>query len=93
MSEIDFELAPCPFCGSEDIRDSVKIAGNYELQYRVTMYCNKCYCYGPRIRTKAFNRYDYKSRDECVEHGMSEAKRQAAEAWNRRTYEKNNGEN
>ena len=74
------ELKPCPFCGSTDIRYSIKIAlhRRNKQQHRISMYCWKCNCYGARtvIDTSGRNRHE-------VEHDTN-LERIAAETWNRR---------
>lgn len=76
------ELKPCPFCGSVDIKYSLKITGHFEIRYHAAMYCNKCHCYGARTLTKAINHNDYKGRRFIEED--EELKQQAITAWNRR---------
>lgn len=77
------ELKPCPFCGSIDIRYSIKVSGHFEVRYRASMYCNKCHCYGPRVVTKTVRNNDYGGRYslEADEH----LKEKAIELWNTRT--------
>lgn len=74
------ELKPCPFCGSEDIRYSIKIAMNRgnKQRHRVAMFCWNCNCYGARtlIDTSGINRY-------AVE-GDKRFEDVAIKAWNRR---------
>lgn len=78
MQEI--ELKPCPFCGSTDIRYSIKTAmhrGNKQI-HRVAMFCWDCNCYGARtlIDTSGRNRY-HVEKDTRFE-------KIAIESWNRR---------
>lgn len=42
------KLKPCPFCGGEDIKFSLKTTGRWERKYHLAMYCNDCHCYGTR---------------------------------------------
>ena len=56
------ELKPCPFCGSTDIRYSLKITGHFDVRYHASMYCNKCHCYGARTLTTVVKNDDYKGR-------------------------------
>jgi Lar family restriction alleviation protein len=76
------ELLPCPFCGSTDIRYSLKVTGRFDVRYHASMYCNKCHCYGTRTLTKTVRHDDYKGR-RSIEYD-SETKQEAIEAWNRR---------
>lgn len=70
------ELKPCPFCGSTDIRYSEKTATlNWECHYRLSYYCNKCHCYGPRFLTPPKEYYG-----EITEEERAKAK----ELWNKR---------
>ena len=48
-SIITEETKPCPFCGSKDIRYSIKTA-NSKRDYYGQCYCNECKAAGPRIR-------------------------------------------
>ena len=80
------ELLPCPFCGSTDIRYSLKITGHFGVRYHASMYCNKCHCYGARTLTEKVNQNDYKGRyhieqDETI-------KQKAVDIWNTRTPQK-----
>jgi hypothetical protein len=45
------EIKPCPFCHSTNIRYSSKTTGNNrrKIQRHLSMYCENCHCYGPRI--------------------------------------------
>lgn len=42
------ELKPCPFCGCKDIMYSNKTSNRGKRRH-VTMYCNRCHAYGPRV--------------------------------------------
>ena len=80
------KLKPCPFCGSTDIRYSLKITGHFDVRYHASMYCNKCHCYGARTLTESVSHNDYKGRhyieqDETI-------KQKAIEACNTRSPEK-----
>ena len=75
-------LKPCPFCGSCDIKYSLKITGHFDIKYHACMYCNKCHCYGARTLTKGIKREDYKSRIEIKNNG--EIYNSAIELWNKR---------
>lgn len=76
------ELKPCPFCGSKDIRYSLKITGYFDIIFHASMYCNKCHCYGARTSTESVKYSDYKGRT-ATEKDAS-IKQKAIEAWNRR---------
>lgn len=76
------ELKPCPFCGEEDIRYSLKITGHFDVRYHAAMYCNKCHCYGARTLTKTVRHEDYRGRTEIENN--DEVKAAAIEAWNKR---------
>lgn len=76
------KLKPCPFCGSEDIKYSIKITGHFDVQYHATMYCNKCHCYGKRTLTNKVIHNDYKGR-QAIEDDES-IKNEAIKAWNTR---------
>lgn len=80
------ELKPCPFCGSKDIRYSLKVTGHFDIRYHASMYCNKCHCYGARTVTKTIPFGEYKGRYE-IEADES-VKEKAIELWNRRVNEK-----
>lgn len=82
------ELKPCPFCGGEDIRFSVKTTTiNFARAYHFAMYCSKCHCYGARALWK----YDGKMRRVDIDRNDS-FKAQAIEAWNRRAGEEDKHE-
>ena len=76
------ELKPCPFCGGEDIRYSLKVKGHRPTQYHAVMYCNSCHCYGKRTRTDKVRHDDYKGRREIQDD--EDYKATAIAAWNTR---------
>lgn len=76
------ELKPCPFCGSTDIRYSLKITGRFDVRYHASMYCNKCHCYGARTLTGIVRHDNYKGR-HMIEADES-IRKQAEDAWNER---------
>ena len=77
------ELKPCPFCGGDKIDFSVKTTNDYPFWY-VAMYCKSCHCYGARTRaTVQTNGWIGRRAIEASE----EARKIAAEAWNRRVGE------
>ena len=74
------ELKPCPFCGSTDIRYSIKIAmhrGNKRM-HRVAMFCWDCNCYGARTLIDTSGRKLYHVEKDTRFEEI------AIEAWNRR---------
>lgn len=77
------EILPCPFCDSKDIKYSLKVTGNFEKQYRSTMYCNQCFAYGPRVLTKKIKGDDYPGRS-AIERN-EEYMIAAIIAWNERS--------
>ncbi len=76
------KLKPCPFCGSTDIRYSLKITGHFNVRYHASMYCNKCHCCGARTLTKSIRHNDYKGRLQIEED--KSIRQQAEDVWNRR---------
>lgn len=76
-----YKLTPCPFCGGEDIRYSIKVTGRFnEKRYHASFYCNSCHCYGPRILSDVVIGYASRS---AIEQDES-LKIKAAEAWDNR---------
>lgn len=72
-------LKPCPFCGANDIRYSVKTAtSNFERIYHVAMYCYKCNCYGARVLIHPTERTRWD-----VQHN-NQYRELAETAWNKR---------
>jgi transposase-like protein len=46
-------MKPCPFCGSSDIRYSIKTStSNFKRIYHASWYCWDCNTYGPRVLYK-----------------------------------------
>ena len=84
------ELKPCPFCGSTDIRYSLKITGHFDVRYHASMYCNKCHCYGARTLTEKVNHNDYKGRTQIEKDET--IKQKAIDLWNTRTKERGGSE-
>ena len=76
------EAIPCPFCGSNDIRYSLKITGHFDVRYHAAMYCNNCHCYGPRTLTVKVSNNDYKGRSSIEKDET--IKQKAIEKWNER---------
>lgn len=73
------ELKPCPFCGRNKLRYSIKARNCWgRKKYYVAMSCNICHCYGPvvLIDDESLHRSEIE-RDETF-------KKKAIEAWNRR---------
>lgn len=77
---MDIKLKPCPFCGGNDVRFSVKTTTiNYRRAYHIVMYCAKCHCYGARSLVY------HDGHTPRVELGKNEEwRRIAIDAWNRR---------
>lgn len=85
-----YEVKPCPFCGSSDIRYSVKAAPDkIDASYRhisrfyIAMYCQKCHCYGSRVVVTPDTSVGYNARYEV--ENSSKYKERAIAAWNKRT--------
>lgn len=79
-SIITEEIKPCPFCGSKDIRYSIKTA-NSKRDYYGQCYCNSCKSAGPRVRfdpepESCWIRY---AAEDC-----EKAKKDAIDMWNKR---------
>lgn len=73
------EIKPCPFCGSNNIAESIKISGRFEnVNYHIQMYCKKCHTYGPRVLYKVGHWVPRYKIDE------EEVKKLAIEKWNER---------
>lgn len=79
MKMPEIKLKPCPFCGSTDIRLSIKRA-KYPYWYSA-MYCNSCHCYGARTRF-VIEKEGYISEREIK--ASTNAESMAVDAWNRR---------
>lgn len=82
------ELESCPFCGTTK---------NLDLQFRAAkgmrrgyydsaIFCRKCYCFGPRVRSEdVIGRMKVDHRIETPAEPYKEAMRKAAlEKWNGR---------
>lgn len=81
------ELKPCPFCGSTDIRYSLKIKGHFDVRYHAAMYCNSCHCYGARTLTETIKHSDYIGRTNIERD--PKIKQKAIDAWNMRCEDMN----
>lgn len=80
----EMELKPCPFCGGQDIRYSIKTTTIYfERAYHFSMYCFKCNAYGKRV----LHKFGRESVNRVALERNSDYYKQAAEAWNNRTKE------
>lgn len=75
----EIKLKPCPFCGSNDIRLSIK-RSRYPYWY-TAMYCYSCNCYGARTRI-TIEKDGYISKNEIEKSANTRQK--ATKAWNRR---------
>ena len=84
------EIEPCPFCGNTSnldlqFRQALDKKHRYG-QYDASIYCRKCYCYGPRVRSEdVIGRRKADTRNEEPALPLKDAMRKAAlEKWNRR---------
>ena len=79
------ELIPCPFCGKIRYLDvSIHQARRYG-RYDAAIYCKKCYCYGPKIRSEDLALPGVDLRNEGITITFRDRLRLAAvRAWNRR---------
>ncbi len=74
---------PCPFCGSTDIRLSLKKTGRFDTYYHATLHCYSCRAFGPRVLSdKTSQESNYSSR-YVVEKDII-LKMKALDAWNSR---------
>ena len=74
---------PCPFCGSTDIRLSLKKTGRFETYYHATLHCYNCSTFGPRVLSEKINHISqYTSR--LVVEKDTELETKAINAWNER---------
>ena len=81
MAEKTYELKDCPFCGSDKIGFSAKVASRKrnEANFHVAAYCKDCNCYGPRILVKIKSDKNYPQlNDKTMQYKL------AADAWNNR---------
>lgn len=75
------KLLPCPFCGGDDIRHSMKTnGGGPRRRYHFTVYCNDCHCYSPRILSDYVRAGEWRGDWE----GNKEMETAASKAWNSR---------
>lgn len=56
------DIKACPFCGNDEVEYSTKTVGDRyyadgskKRVYHISVYCTKCYVYGPRVMVK----FDY----------------------------------
>lgn len=82
---------PCPFCGSTARLDfQFRQAQNHKTRhgrYDASIYCRRCYCFGPRIRSEDVSLPPV-SGSESPRIAFSNAMRvYAIQAWNRRVDE------
>ena len=75
MSE--YELKPCPFCGSTSLKIESKHNGQWSGTgtHSATVRCNKCHARGSTASSKAGKK---------IYSASEEAKSKAVELWNRR---------
>ena len=74
------QIKECPFCKGTDIKYSTKTTGNnrYKIQRHISMYCNDCYAYGPRLLVTLDENESYKNINDPKYVNM------AIEKWNAR---------
>ena len=73
----DIELKPCPFCGSTDIKLSMKTMGRWDVhKFHIAMYCKTCNCYGKRsiyeYKGERYSGFRKKMQEEALEIAMRE---------------------
>lgn len=84
------DIRCCPFCGNDEVEYSAKTVGDRHYAdgskkrvYHISVYCTKCYTYGPRVVVK----FDYPETNpfRAVEE-VNEVKyvTKAINAWNGR---------
>lgn len=84
-----YELESCPFCGNTSNLDLQfrEAKGTRRGYYDAAIYCRKCYCYGPRVRSEdviGTMRCDTRVKTPALPY--KDAMRKAAlEKWNGRT--------
>jgi len=83
------ELESCPFCGNTSNLDLQfrEAKGTRRGYYDAAIYCRKCYCYGPRVRSENVigKRALVDGRNEIPALPYKDAMRKAAlEKWNGR---------
>ena len=85
------EIESCPFCGNTSnldfqFRQALDKKHRYG-QYDAAIFCRKCYCYGPRVKSEdvlgAGAKIDHRNESPALPY--KDAMRKAAlEKWNRR---------
>lgn len=82
------EIESCPFCGNTSNLDLQfrEAKGTRRGYYDAAIYCRKCYCYGPRVRSEdVIGTMRCDTRAETPALPYKDAMRKAAlEKWNRR---------
>lgn len=87
-------VLPCPFCGSTDIKYSVKKAPDrvdmdvstgklvvtHFIRFYIAMYCDNCHCYGRRILIDSDNKIKRMNLSNDPKY-----REFAEKAWNERT--------
>lgn len=85
------EITECPFCGSTKKLDLQfrEAKGTRRGYYDAAIYCRKCYCYGPRVRSEdVIGRRKADTRNEVPALPFKDVMCKAAlEKWNRRISE------
>lgn len=86
MDISNYNLKPCPFCGSNKLDISSKRVQTYDYtNYRTCVYCKDCYGYGPRVLVKHVEPdKPYYLRSMNIDFNEV-AKEEAVKAWNDRS--------
>lgn len=99
MSNDDYKLKPCPFCGSEKLKIENKsvLAGYNGLEQRInkvtySIRCNKCHARGGTSSGKILASFNFIFNGEELMPTWAttdnELKQKAVDKWNRRVNEK-----
>ena len=86
MDITNYNLKPCPFCGSMKLDISAKRSQTYDYtNYRTCVYCKACNTYGPRVLVRC-NKPDTPPYLQIMNIDYNEeAKAKAIGAWNNRS--------
>lgn len=85
MNISNYNLKPCPFCGSTKLDISAKRVQTYDYtNYKTCIYCKDCNSYGPRVLVKHVEPNEpYYLRSMNIDFNEV-AKAEAVKAWNDR---------